>query len=90
MQIQSRPEAGVGSASLPSRRYFASHLYSSFRTKSPNKNPDVTLDTIGNLVWTFCLENLNKSVACRFQIIEFKKVDIIFLCNMFFLCKVDI
>ena len=55
------------SASLPNRRIMQPHIHSSFRQKSPNKNLDVTLDTIKNLVWAFLLENLNESVAIRFQ-----------------------
>ncbi len=43
------------------------HLFSK---KSPNKNLDVTLDTIKNLVLAFLLENLNESVAIRFQTIN--------------------
>ena len=39
-----------------------------FGLKLQTRTADVTTDTTGNLVLTFKLENLNKSVAFRFQI----------------------
>ena len=62
------------SGSLPNRRHFYPHLYSSFRFKVLNMNLDVTQDTIKNHVPVFKLENLNKSVAFRFQISTMTKI----------------
>ena len=62
------------SGSLPNRRHFYPHLYSSFRFKVLNMNLDVTQDTIKNHVSVFKLENLNKSVAFRFQISTMTKI----------------